>query len=97
MSAGATADSVVYTDAGAVSVTVTAKVSAAERPLSVEIWFGGESIGSTQVQDTVAQALRFRTRARKSGPKALRLTVRSANNTAPADAIAVEKIVVTQP
>jgi hypothetical protein len=97
MSAGATADSVVYVDAGAVTIAVTAKVSAAERPLSVEIWFDGRSVGSTQVQSTSAQPLRFNAQVRKSGPKALRIAVRSASGATPADAIDVEKIVITQP
>jgi hypothetical protein len=97
MSPGGVADSEVYVDAGDVTVTVTAKTSAADQPASMDVWFGGSCIGTTRVQSTDFAPFPFRARARASGPAAIRIAFAGTSD-APGNAVLhLEKIVITQP
>jgi hypothetical protein len=93
MQAGAVAESVVYVDAGPVTLTVTAKAGAVENPPVVELWLAGTSIGTAPIQSTENQAHPFHGQARASGPTAVRIVFSGTS----AAALEVEKIVITEP
>jgi hypothetical protein len=93
MQAGAAAESVVYVDAGPVTLTVTAKASVVENPPVVELWLAGTSIGTASVQSTENHAYPFHGQARASGPTAVRMVFSGTS----AAALDVEKIVITEP
>jgi hypothetical protein len=93
MQAGAAAESVVYVDAGTVTITVTAKAGAAESPPVVDVWLAGTSIGTAQIQSTEDHAYPFHGQAHASGPTAIRILFTGTS----AAALEVEKIVITEP
>jgi hypothetical protein len=99
MPPGATADSVVYVDAGAVTITVTGAPSSLEGHPRIEMWFAGEKVGAVALESTEAHSLPFRVQAHASGPTPLRLGY--VVETGPRDGLGptlhVEKVVITEP
>ena len=99
MARGATADSTIYVDAGAVTITVTAAPSSVDDHPQLELWLAGERIGAVALESTEAQAVRFSAQARTSSPTALHLAyvTEAGQSDRPAPALHVEKVVITQP
>lgn len=99
MGRGATADSTIYVDAGAVTITVTAAPSSVDDHPQIELWLAGERIGAVALESTEAQAVRFSAQARTSSPTALRLAyvAEAGQSDRPAPPLHVEKVVITQP
>jgi hypothetical protein len=99
MARGATANSMIYVDAGAVTITVTAAPSSVDDHPRIELWLAGERIGAVALESTEAQAVRFSAQARTSSPTALRLTylTEAGQSDQPAPVLHVEKVVITQP
>lgn len=96
MSAGATAQSVAYVDAGPITITVSAQASPPESVAPMEVWFDGTKVGAVQVPGTTLTALPFHVEARASGPTALRIVFTAAadkTNTT----LQLQKVVVTEP
>ncbi len=99
MPAGATASAVVYVDAGAVTITITASAaSLAHRP-QVELWVAGDRVGTLALEGTAAQALPFHVHTHSSAPTALRIVYRTADDAGdePPPTLHLEKVVVTEP
>jgi len=98
MSVEATAAAAVYVDAGAVTITVTAKTAADDQPVLIAVWLAGTRIGTERVQKATAASFAFHGQARSSGPTPLQIRC-SADGTAasPGNALEVQKVVVTQP
>jgi hypothetical protein len=99
MAPGASADSTIYVDAGAVTVTVTAAPSSVDDHPQMELWLAGEKIGAVTPESTEDRAVRFSAQARTSGPTALRLAyvTEAGQSDRPAPALHVKKVVITQP
>lgn len=97
MPPGSQADAVAYVDAGTVTISVTAKASVNEPPALLELWFAGDRIGILSVERTESQPFVFHGRARRSGPTALRLAYPQPAAGHGNAALAVEKVVITQP
>jgi hypothetical protein len=99
MARGATADSTIYVDAGAVTITVTAAPSSVDDHPQIGLWLAGERIGAVALESTEAQAVRFSARAPTSGPTALRLAyvTEAGPSRQPTPTLHVEKVVITQP
>jgi hypothetical protein len=99
MARGATADSTIYVDAGAVTITVTAAPTSVDDHPQIELWLAGERIGAVALESSEAQAVGFSAQARSSGPTALRLAyvTEAEQSDRPAAALHLEKVVITQP
>jgi len=99
MAADASAESDVYVDAGTVTITVTAATGTPRQSMSLELWFGGTSIGSQSVGSIELTAIPFHARTRASGPVAIRLVAHehSAGSAAASAMLDVEKVVITEP
>jgi hypothetical protein len=99
MDLGATADSTIYVDAGAVTITVTAAPSSVDDHPQIQLWLAGERIGAVALESTEPQAVRFSAQAHASGPTALRLAyvTEAGRGDRPAPTLHVEKVVITQP
>jgi hypothetical protein len=99
MPPGATADSIVYVDAGAVTITVTAAPSSLEHQPRIEMWFAGEKVGAVALESTESGPLPFHVQAHASGPTELRLgfLVEAGPGDGLGPTLHVEKVVITQP
>ena len=95
-SPGVDAESGVYADAGQLTITVTARATAADHPIAFELWFGGVTVGSSRVDSLNPAAAAFHTEVRRSGPQVLRVRLTGDGQSAEAGAV-IEKIVITQP
>ncbi len=97
MQAGAAVDSVIYVDAGTVTITVTAAIASGDQPAPIEVWLAAHRIGGARVESTELQPYPFHAEARTSGPTALRLTFVDQPGGSAAGTVHVEKVVITEP
>jgi hypothetical protein len=92
----ATADSVVYADAGPVTIAITA-AAVAGTPVSLALWFAGDKVGTTQAQPGAPQRFPFHLQVGSTGPTALRVAASGDASGQAAALLHVEKIVITEP
>jgi hypothetical protein len=99
MSPGASADSTIYVEAGAVTIAVTAAPSSLENHPQIEMWLADEKIGAATLESTEAQAVPFHMQARASGLTGVRLVylAETSQGDEPAPALHLEKVVITEP
>jgi hypothetical protein len=99
MPPGATADSMVYVDAGAVTITVTGAPSSLDHHPRIEMWFAGEKVGTVALESTEVHSLPLHVQAHASGPTPLRLgyVVEAGPHSELGPTLHLEKVVITEP
>jgi hypothetical protein len=97
MPPGASAESMVYVDAGAVTITVTGAPKSLDHHPRIEMWLAGEKVGAEALESTETRSLPFHVQAHAGGPTPLRLRYAVEAGPGAGPTLHLEKVVITEP